>query len=163
MAEISLLPLNSSGHQRYSAEVSKSIKDTQQRYPAGGNPFLTLLAMHVCLVDILYCLYGFSLLPVTPEVLCLGAPLHVTGSSAHTLSGGFLFNPCTCHIFCWFCLNTEELPVQALTYTLSCNPPQLLEQNHSCTAGVLQTLTAGCTTYTKDQAVSTSPGEACAG
>lgn len=134
------------------------IKDAQ--YPAGANPFLPLLAMHVCLVYILHCLCGFSLLPLTPEVLYLGTPVDATGSSAHTLTGGFLFSPCTCHVFCWFYLNTGELPVQVLPYTLPCNPPQLLEQNHSCAGGerVLQTLTAGCTVYTKDQDLNTSPG-----
>jgi len=40
---------------------SVGIKGAQ--HLAGANPFLPLLVMHLCLPDILSCLYGFSLLP----------------------------------------------------------------------------------------------------
>lgn len=115
--------------------------------------------MHVYLADILCCLYGFSLLLLTPEMLYLGTPVHVTGSSAHTLTAAFLFKPCTCHIFCWF-LKQKCSQYKFLHTPFPCNPPQLLEQNHSCIGAdrVFQTLTAGSTIYTKDQATSTSPG-----
>lgn len=100
MAEFSLLPLNSSGHQRCSAPCRR------KSFPSSP--------CHVCLVDILYCLCGFSLLPLTPEVLYFGTPVHVTGSSAHTLTGGFLFNPCTSHFL--FVLSKHRRAPSSNTY-----------------------------------------------